>query len=526
MSIQFEPLGESGFHVGEIALRAPAGRVRAVNNDQLGMLCTPMARITSTGVITRHTSVALRTPAALLYAGRPNVALVTAPMQRTYARDISIDVTLELVFLTAPAMTVSAGGRIRRRGEAHVVAPARRVLGTDMSSFGAMVVPAKRVLTYDLPPPERYVIALQTPGYLYAEAGAGVQSLLLVTDSVTGVDSVLSHLTIHIIEVAHGLASAASTLRGTSAASSSAAATDAVAIVIDLIASSEAVATDNVEAYLDMLLHAADVVVAAGLAESQLTAFVAVAIVAELGDRADLITLLAVEAVGVVIDEAAIDRIGLLVHALSTAAAVADPEAMHSMVIVGSSTVLAGDTAELQLAALAEAFAEGLVGAAIRVGNDVYSVHAMTLTGAAVSEYVGMPINSQGTLGGRMYGASEQGIVLMEGATDDGDPINASVRLGLDALGTQLFKAVPAVYLGYTSTGAMLVKVTSTDKGVKHTNVYKVNPVRKDVVSDGRVTPTKGKHSVYFGFEIANYEGSDFELETVQVWRMVLSRRK
>jgi hypothetical protein len=71
-----------------------------------------------------------------------------------------------------------------------------------------------------------------------------------------------------------------------------------------------------------------------------------------------------------------------------------------------------------------------------------------------------------------------------------------------------------------------VLKTVTTSAGVKKENWYALNAVQKDVASDNRFSIAKGVHSVYWQFELANYEGSDFELENLKLWRLVLSRRK
>jgi hypothetical protein len=89
-----------------------------------------------------------------------------------------------------------------------------------------------------------------------------------------------------------------------------------------------------------------------------------------------------------------------------------------------------------------------------------------------------------------------------------------------------LKKQVSSAYVGLTSDGTMLQKASTTEDGVKRTRVYKLNPVARDTVRNGRISMAKGRHSVYWNFELANSEGCDFELDVIKVWRLPLNRRK
>ena len=48
----------------------------------------------------------------------------------------------------------------------------------------------------------------------------------------------------------------------------------------------------------------------------------------------------------------------------------------------------------------------------------------------------------------------------------------------------------------------------------------------KRTIAENRIDMAKGRHSVYWDFEIGNVMGSDFELNVIKVWRLALNRRK
>jgi len=316
------------------------------------------------------------------------------------------------------------------------------------------------------------------------------------------------------------------TLHGRAAVAEAANAGDATTIAYLLVAEAQALAVDDAAGYLTLLLEAADVALADGAVATQLDAFAAVAALAEAHDVVTATEMLDATSAGALFDEAAVRRIGLLVEALVAATATDEAVSSARFVVSGTDAAVVSEDTATALSALVDAFDAGLAFATVRIGGETYAAYAMTLAGQAISEYRGVAANSFATIDGRLYAATSSGLVLMEGDTDDGAPINASLRVGLSALGTQLKKAIPAAYIGYTSDGVLLLKVSTTDRGVKKTNIYKLNPVRKDVVSDNRFTPSKGLHSVYWDFELANHDGADFELETIKVWRMPLTRRK
>ena len=526
MSIKFEPFAPPGFDSGVVAVRTGAMRMRASDLDRLGLLDLPALRVASTGVIKRRGAVVVRKPPLVMYAGRPNVVGMKLPMPRAYGRNVHIDVTFELAFVTIPAQQVHASGVIKRRGSALTVISPKRMFASDKSNVGMSVMPAARLLVYDLPPIERFAVLLQSPGYVTGTFGAGVPALATAAAEGEVSDSADSFLTIQAFDGARGSAALGSHLNGRSAAEDHGFVIDRADPIIWLIAEATAVAQDDPALFLRILLSAADLALATGAVASQLDAFVAVAAAAEAIDRADPIVFVDAESGGVVVDEAAARAIGIVAHAMATVAAEDAAASSLRMLVVATDSADATTEVASALQGLLAAFDAGSVVATIRIGTTVYAAYAMTIEGQLVSEYNDIAFNSQALHDGHLYVASDNGIFLMEGDDDAGTPINSSVRVGLTALGTQQRKHVPAVYIGYTSDGALLCKVSTTDKGVKRTNVYKINPIPRTVVGDGRFTPSKGLNAVYWDFELSNLDGADFELDTIKVWRMALGRRK
>jgi hypothetical protein len=162
----------------------------------------------------------------------------------------------------------------------------------------------------------------------------------------------------------------------------------------------------------------------------------------------------------------------------------------------------------------------------IAMGDAVYDAWTLNTESLGATEYTNFNFNSFARFNNRYYATGEDGIYLLEGADDDGTDIAANIRTGIESLGTEYMKSIPNVYIGYKTDGQMVLKTVTTSAGVKKENWYALNAVQKDVASDNRFSIAKGVHSVYWQFELANYEGSDFELENLKLWRLVLSRRK
>lgn len=182
----------------------------------------------------------------------------------------------------------------------------------------------------------------------------------------------------------------------------------------------------------------------------------------------------------------------------------------------------AGDTAELL-----ESIREG-VDVLVRVAlpDGQYLAWVCNTESKAFTTYRNFPFNSFCELGGHYYGATDEGIYLLEGDDDAGVPIDAHIRGGLMDMGTGRMKRFEAMYLGYRADGQLLLKVvTTSENGEKTESWYSLDAQPAEAMREGRIKIGKGLKSVYWGFEVANVDGGDFELDTIAWLPMVLDRR-
>ena len=149
-----------------------------------------------------------------------------------------------------------------------------------------------------------------------------------------------------------------------------------------------------------------------------------------------------------------------------------------------------------------------------------YVVNANTL---ALTTYNNYNFNSFAKLGGKYYGAADDGIYELSGANDNGTQIAASVTLGKQDFNSELLKTMPSVYVGLSATGAMILKVV-TDTG--SARLYKLaTPTNTTALQSGRFKLGRGVTSRYWQFELQNVDGSDFTLDSITLHTVVLSRR-
>lgn len=203
---------------------------------------------------------------------------------------------------------------------------------------------------------------------------------------------------------------------------------------------------------------------------------------------------------------------------------VANRSVLFSAVVLD--TVEMGETLTSALQALLRVSDGIVLTATIQVDNGVYTAWVCHTATRAFTQYENYPFNSFAEFDGVYMGCAPDGIYELTGDTDDGDPIQSRIRTALDNMGTGRQKRMPAMYLGYTSTGTVVLKViTTSDAGDKEENWYELAEQPAKATREGRIKVGRGLKSVYWGFELCAKDGAKFSLEDVQLFPMVLDRR-
>lgn len=141
-------------------------------------------------------------------------------------------------------------------------------------------------------------------------------------------------------------------------------------------------------------------------------------------------------------------------------------------------------------------------------------------TGAAV-RYENFNFNSYARIGGVYYGVRSDGIYELDGDTDAGTQIDATVDMGRMDFGSKMLKRLESAYMAVGSYGTMYLRVTD-DTG----EVYTYAARRSDTaMQQQRVDVGRGLKANYMQFEIINEAGADFELAGLELMSVDLSRR-
>ena len=163
--------------------------------------------------------------------------------------------------------------------------------------------------------------------------------------------------------------------------------------------------------------------------------------------------------------------------------------------------------------------------------SDTVSIEAMSVDPGAgmvtwcvntrqgfVTEYRGYDFNSFAVVDGKYVGATSAGLFELEGDTDDGEQIIASIASGLLQMNSSRLHGLGGVYIGLRGTGEFYLKLTSGD-GVDR--VYRVTA--RDMETT-KVNIGKGLRHRYVSYSLENV-GQEFELESIEFVPMRAFRR-
>lgn len=138
---------------------------------------------------------------------------------------------------------------------------------------------------------------------------------------------------------------------------------------------------------------------------------------------------------------------------------------------------------------------------------------------SASTRYDTYGFNSFARIGGKHYGARQDGVYLLEGTSDAGDPITSGVSFGKQDFGTQALKHMDAVYAGVSSTGTLFLKVGDG----KNSYTYKARR-KDDHMRTQRFDIGRGLRANYFDLQLTS-DADAFELDSVTFHVLPSSRR-
>ena len=185
----------------------------------------------------------------------------------------------------------------------------------------------------------------------------------------------------------------------------------------------------------------------------------------------------------------------------------------------GAISASASMDVQLTVKAFIESLFQPSAGAFDQAGEPL-TVWAVNMDINGATRYEGYDFNSFAEIGGLYYGAKHDGLYLLEGPDDGGSDVNASVRLGNMNFGSIKRKALPYVYCGVASNGALVLKVTA-DGSTYH---YTVRD-NTELLKAHRFELGRGLEASYYDITIMSDGGTAFDLADIEFFPIELSRR-
>ena len=202
-------------------------------------------------------------------------------------------------------------------------------------------------------------------------------------------------------------------------------------------------------------------------------------------------------------------------------------ELVLTIAVLETAEMTAADTIELDAQYFANLLEQVWVMAFIKTPAELAQGWVVNTEGALpISEYDNYAFNSLAYGPDEMLGCTDEGLYSLDGADDAGDNIAAEITSLMLDFDTSKLKRMSAAYIGYTSDGQLLLKVRAVDQGI-HVEHWFAGRNQDEQTSPGqdRMKLGKGMRSRYWTFELVNIGGSDFELDKVELYPIVLQRR-
>lgn len=158
----------------------------------------------------------------------------------------------------------------------------------------------------------------------------------------------------------------------------------------------------------------------------------------------------------------------------------------------------------------------------IRLGDAEYV--GWTLNNGGSTEYRNYPFNGMIEFNGRWYGTSSTGLYELDGADDDGQPIEWSVKTAAMDFLTGKLKRVPDCYIAFAGGGSQVVlRVITEENGEQIESIYTADVPPGSAMHNGRIKIGRGISARYWQFELSG--SGRIEIDEM-AWRpLVLDRR-
>jgi hypothetical protein len=145
--------------------------------------------------------------------------------------------------------------------------------------------------------------------------------------------------------------------------------------------------------------------------------------------------------------------------------------------------------------------------------------YALNLRAMGLSKYEGYNFNSLCVINGKSFGASSDGLYLLEGDDDEGVNIDAYATFPLTDFGEDNQKRVRSVHYGGTANKQMKLHVWANE-GDERVRLFRPSTTKSKVM----IPVGRGEKGEYWQFKVSNIRGADFEIDSLESFLVVLRR--
>ncbi|ROH88010.1 hypothetical protein ED236_00510 [Pseudomethylobacillus aquaticus] len=145
---------------------------------------------------------------------------------------------------------------------------------------------------------------------------------------------------------------------------------------------------------------------------------------------------------------------------------------------------------------------------------------ALNLANAAAAEYENFPALAMGRVGDAYVMIAQDGVYLMDGDTDAGQPIDAIVKTGESDLGSSNLKRLQYAYVGARGTMDLAMHADGGHQSPFYSASHSGNGI-----ATTRIKMGKGTKSRYWQAVLRNVDGEAFELDALELIEEVTGRR-
>lgn len=147
--------------------------------------------------------------------------------------------------------------------------------------------------------------------------------------------------------------------------------------------------------------------------------------------------------------------------------------------------------------------------------------YAVNLSNGAMTRYTHLPFTQMGRFQGWTIGVDADGVATVGGATADGAPVQAEVRIDGLRFGADTLKRILRAYVEYRPGGDLELGLVP-DEGQEAT--YRI-AAAGDPIEKRRVRPGRGPKAVYWSAILRNVGGGALDVNAIQIQAEAISRR-